>query len=125
MSANNNIENYEPRCARAHGIASRLMFLMLGGGIGAAIALLFAPKPGSALRQDIADAATKGYDETLEAASRVKKQSIEYLEAAEDKGSDMLDAVRLEIAEDAERIGGMVAGAAKRVTESVKSRQIL
>jgi gas vesicle protein len=125
MSANNNNENNEPHRARNYGIASKLMFFMIGGGIGAAIALLFAPKPGKELRQDIADAATKGYDETLEAANRVKEQSIEYLEAAKDKGSDMLDAVRLEIAEDAEKIGGMVTGAAKRVTESVKSRQIL
>lgn len=131
MSANNNLENNGSCCTRAQRIGSRLMFFMLGGGIGAAIALLFAPKPGKELRQDIADAAVKRYDDTLVAAKQAKERSIEYLEAAKEKGGEVIDAiaekaseVKDEIAEDAEKIGGMVTGAAKRVTESIKSRQV-
>ena len=122
MSAYNNLQNGSC-CTKAHSIGSKLMFLMLGGGIGAAIALLFAPKPGRELRQDIADAAVRGYDETIEAANRVKERSMEYVDAAKEKGSEMLDAVRVEIAEDADKISGMVTGAAKRVTDAVKSTQ--
>lgn len=122
MSTDNNLENNGSRCTRSHSFGSKVMFFMLGGGIGAAIAFLFAPKPGKELRQDIADAAVKGYDETLVAAKQAKERSIEYFEAAKEKGGEMLDAVSLEIAEDAEKIGGIVTSAAKRVTESVKSK---
>lgn len=131
MSANNQIENNESRCMNTTGIGTKLMFLMLGGGIGAAIALLFAPKPGKELRQDIADAAVKSYDETLEAATRVKEQTLEYYEAAMEKGSDVLDvvteeasALRDEVRDDAAKIGGIVRGAARRVAHSVKPTQI-
>ena len=86
------------------------MFFMIGGGLGAAVALLFAPKPGRELRQDIADTVRTSYDETLDAANRVKERSLEYLSVAEEKGAEMIDAlvnkataVRDEIAEDAEK----------------------
>ena len=43
-------------------ISTRLTYLLIGGGIGAVIALLFAPKSGHELRGDIADATRKGID---------------------------------------------------------------
>lgn len=52
MSANNQIENNESSCLSTAGIGTKLMFFILGGGIGAAVALLFAPKPGRELRRD-------------------------------------------------------------------------
>src|SRR5688572_22643927 len=60
MSANNQIDNNAACCMKASGIGSNLMYLALGGGIGAAIAFLLAPKPGRELRQDIAEAAVMG-----------------------------------------------------------------
>lgn len=132
MSVNNQIEDNKSRCLSTTGIGTKLMFLILGGGIGAAIALLFAPKPGRELRQDIADAAVKSYDETLEAATRVKEQTLEYYEAAMEKGGDVLDvvteeasALKDEVKNDAAKIGGIVRGAARRVAHSVKPTQIL
>ncbi|MBK8464760.1 MAG: YtxH domain-containing protein [Chloracidobacterium sp.] len=132
MSTNNKIENNQSSALKTRGFGRKLMFFMLGGGIGAAIALLFAPKSGKELRQDIAATAAKGYDETLDAANRVKEQSMEYYEAAKDKGGEVLDllaekasAVKDEIVQDAGKISGMAGAAAKRVTESVRPRQIL
>lgn len=40
-------------------VSTKLTYLLIGGGIGAIIALLFAPKSGQELREDIADATRK------------------------------------------------------------------
>jgi gas vesicle protein len=53
---------------------TNLMYLLIGSGIGATLALLFAPKSGSELRQDIGDATRKGYEGTLDLARQVKEQ---------------------------------------------------
>ena len=50
-------------------VSSKLTYLIIGGGIGAVIALLFAPKSGKELRDDIADASRKGLEKGKEAAS--------------------------------------------------------
>ena len=62
-----------------------LMYFIAGTGIGAAVALLFAPKSGSELRGDIADATRQGYDATLEKASDLKEQSADVIETVKDK----------------------------------------
>jgi gas vesicle protein len=52
-------------------ISTRLTYLLIGGGIGAILALLFAPKSGHELRGDIADATRKGIDRSREAAQQL------------------------------------------------------
>jgi hypothetical protein len=47
---------------QADSITTRLTCLLLGGGIGALVALLFAPKSGRELRGDLADATRKGIE---------------------------------------------------------------
>ena len=61
------------------GAGTNLTYLLVGGGIGATLALLFAPKPGSELRRDITDISKKSYDETLELAHQLKDHSGELL----------------------------------------------
>ena len=48
--------------------AEKLTFLLIGGGIGATLALLFAPKTGRELRGDIADYTKRGVDAAGEQA---------------------------------------------------------
>ncbi len=48
--------------------ADRLTYLLIGAGIGATLALLFAPKSGRELRRDIADASVKTIHKGKEAA---------------------------------------------------------
>src|SRR5688572_32952594 len=62
-------------------ISTRLTYLLIGGGIGAVIALLFAPKSGHELRGDIADATRKGIDRSREAAQQLGDRAGEYYEA--------------------------------------------
>lgn len=48
--------------------SDRLTYLLIGAGIGATLALLFAPKSGKELRRDIADVSKKTYEKGKDAA---------------------------------------------------------
>ena len=50
--------------------ATKLTYLLVGGGIGAVLALLFAPKSGHELRGDIADVTRKGIEKGKETATQ-------------------------------------------------------
>ncbi|MFN2491815.1 MAG: YtxH domain-containing protein [Pyrinomonadaceae bacterium] len=70
-------------------ISTRLTYLLIGGGIGAVIALLFAPKSGQELRGDLADATRKGIDKSREAAQQLGDKAGEYYEATRGRASEL------------------------------------
>ncbi len=70
-------------------ISTRLTYLLIGGGIGAVIALLFAPKSGQELRGDIADATRKGIDRSREAAEQLSQRAGEYYESTRDRAAGL------------------------------------
>ena len=70
-------------------ISTRLTYLLVGGGIGAILALLFAPKSGHELRGDIADATRKGIDRSREAAQQLSDRAGEYYEATRERASEL------------------------------------
>jgi gas vesicle protein len=70
-------------------ISTRLTYLLIGGGIGAILALLFAPKSGQELRGDIADATRKGIDRSREAAQHLSDRAGEYYEATRDRAGEL------------------------------------
>jgi gas vesicle protein len=74
---------------RDDGISTRLTYLLIGGGIGAILALLFAPKSGQELRGDIADATRKGIDRSREAAQQLGDRAGEYYEATRDRAAEL------------------------------------
>ena len=57
---------------------TKLSYLLIGGGIGALLALLFAPKSGLELRGDIADVTRKGIEKSKETASLVGERAGDY-----------------------------------------------
>jgi gas vesicle protein len=69
-------------------ISTRLTYLLIGGGIGAVIALLFAPKSGQELRGDLADATRKGIDKSREAAQQLGGRAGEYYEATRERAAE-------------------------------------
>ena len=71
------------------GISTRLTYLLIGGGIGAILALLFAPKSGQELRGDIADATRKGIDRSREAAQQLGDRAGEYYEATRARAGEL------------------------------------
>jgi gas vesicle protein len=70
-------------------ISTRLTYLLIGGGIGAVIALLFAPKSGQELRGDLADATRKGIDKSREAAQQLGERAGEYYETTRERAGEL------------------------------------
>jgi gas vesicle protein len=80
-------DNY--RRDSGESISTRLTYLLIGGGIGAILALLFAPKSGEELRGDIADATRKGIDRSREAAQQLGDRAGEYYESTRERASEL------------------------------------
>ena len=85
------------------GASSNLMFLLAGCGIGASLALLFAPKSGRELRGDISEITRVGYDETLELAHELKDRSTELYQSLRESADRVYDvaATKLHLAQKA------------------------
>src|SRR5262249_12834849 len=84
----------------------------IGGGIGAILALLFAPKSGQELRGDIADVTRKGLGKGREAAGQLGEYAGEYYEGGKDKTGELYTAAQ----EKAEELAGRARDAAARTT---------
>jgi gas vesicle protein len=76
----------------SNDVSTRLTYLLIGGGIGAILALLFAPKSGQELRGDIADVTRKGIDRTRDAATQIGTRAGEYYEVTRDRASELYSA---------------------------------
>ena len=93
----------------------RLTYFLIGAGIGAVVALLFAPKAGNELRGDIADGARKSVDfgkqgiqyveekATVIASKTAEKAQDVYGQTAQ-KAQDLLDAGRETVAAKREQL---------------------
>jgi gas vesicle protein len=75
-------------------VSTRLTYLLIGGGIGAVLALLFAPKSGTELRGDIADVTRKGIDKTREGARYVGDKAGDYYGTVRDKAGEWAGSAR-------------------------------
>jgi gas vesicle protein len=75
-------------------ISTRLTYFLVGAGIGAVLALLFAPKSGEELRNDIADVTRKGIDRSKEAAQQLGAKASEVYDATRAKASELYDTAR-------------------------------
>src|SRR5260221_9346010 len=92
--------------------ATKLTYLIVGGGIGAVLALLFAPKSGQELREDIADATRKGIEKSKEAAAQMQERAGEYYEATRDKASDFYESATDKASELTEKAKSVAASTA-------------
>jgi gas vesicle protein len=70
-------------------VTTKLTYLVIGGTIGAVLALLFAPKSGVELRADIADATKKGIEKGKEAAAQMQEKAGEYYEVGKERASEL------------------------------------
>ncbi len=68
---------------------TKLTYLLIGGGIGAILALLFAPKSGEELRGDIADVTRKGIEKGKETATLVGEKAGDYYEVTREKAGEL------------------------------------
>ena len=91
--------------------AEKLTFLLIGGGIGATLALLFAPKTGRELRGDIADYTKRGVDAAGEQARVIGDRATELYGTATSKASEAYGAA-------AGRVSDAYGAAAGKVYEA-------
>ncbi len=82
---------------------TKLTYLLIGGGIGAILALLFAPKSGQELREDIADATRKGLEKGKETAVQLQEKAGEYYEVSRERASEFYQTAQDKATEFAEK----------------------
>lgn len=73
---------------------TKLTYLLIGGGIGAILALLFAPKSGEELRGDIADATRRGLEKGRETATQLQEKAGEYYEVTRERAGEYYQAAQ-------------------------------
>jgi gas vesicle protein len=108
--------------------STKLTYLLIGGGIGAILALLFAPKSGQELREDIADATRKGLEKGKETATQLQERAGEYYEVSREKANELYQTAQdkateyAELAKDkANQISEKAKGAAARSTNPISA----
>jgi len=79
---------YEHEREESTNATTKLSYLLIGGGIGALLALLFAPKSGEELRGDIADVTRKGIEKGKETATLVGEKAGDYYEVTREKAGE-------------------------------------
>jgi gas vesicle protein len=102
-------------------VSTKLTYLLIGGGIGAIIALLFAPKSGVELRGDIADATKKGIEKGKETAVHLQERAGEYYEVGREKASEYIHTAQEKAGELAEKARSAAATTANPFTAAVEA----
>ncbi len=99
--------------------ATKLTYLLVGGGIGAILALLFAPKSGEELREDIADATRKGIEKSKVAASQIQEKAGEYYEVSKEKAEELYHTAAEKAGELSEKAKSVAASTANPFTAAI------
>jgi len=102
-------------------VSTKLTYLLIGGGIGAIIALLFAPKSGVELRGDIADVTRKGIEKSKETAAHLQERAGEYYEVGREKASEYYQTAQEKAGELAEKARTAAANTANPFTAAVEA----
>jgi gas vesicle protein len=87
---------------------ARITYFAIGALVGAAAALLFAPKSGRELREDLADATRKGVDRARETGSQLTSRAGEYYESATSRAGELASGVRDAASRRGERLSAAV-----------------
>ena len=77
--------------------ANKLTYFLIGFGLGAVVALLFAPKSGKELREDIAETTRRGYG-----------KGREWAETGREKASGLLEEAKETVTRGKERISAAI-----------------
>ncbi len=100
---------------------TKLTYLVIGGGIGAVIALLLAPKSGHELRGDIADVTRKGLEKGKETAAQLQERAGDYYEVSREKASEFYQTASDRAGEFAEKAKSVASGTANPFTAAVEA----
>ncbi|HUF03331.1 MAG TPA: YtxH domain-containing protein [Aridibacter sp.] len=103
------------------GVGTKLTYLLIGGGIGAILALLFAPKSGQELREDIADVTKKGIERSRETAAHLQEAAGDYYEVTRERASEALHSAQEKASEIGERARSAAAQTANPFSAAIEA----
>ena len=86
----------------------RSTYFVIGATVGAVVALLFAPKSGRELREDLADATRKGVDRARETGSQLSSRAGEYYDAAAERAGELASSAREAVSARGERFSAAI-----------------
>lgn len=101
--------------------ATKLTYLIVGGGIGAILALLFAPKSGVELRGDIADVTRKGIEKSKETAAQLQDRAGDYYEVSRERASEFYQTASEKAAELGEKAKSVAANTANPFSAAIEA----
>ena len=93
---------------RESDAGTRLTYFVIGATVGAVVALLFAPKSGRELREDLADATRKGVDRARETGAQLSAKAGEYYDAASARAGELAASAREVAARRGERFSAAI-----------------
>jgi gas vesicle protein len=99
----------------------KLTFLLIGAGIGAAVALLFAPKSGRELREDIADVTRRGLDAAGDEARRLGDRATDIYESGRGKVTDIYGSARDRLSHGAEAVSDVAARQKEQIAAAIEA----
>jgi gas vesicle protein len=100
---------------------TKLSYLLIGGGIGALLALLFAPKSGEELRGDIADVTRKGIEKGKETATLVGEKAGDYYEVTREKAGELYTTAQEKAGALTEKAQGAVSSASNPFSAALEA----
>ncbi len=103
------------------GATTKLTYLLIGGGIGAILALLFAPKSGEELRGDIADVTRKGIEKGKETATLVGEKAGDYYEVTREKAGELYSSAQEKAGALSEKAKGAVSSASNPFSAALEA----
>ena len=103
---------------------ARIAYFAIGALLGAAAALLFAPKSGRELREDLADATRKGVDRARETGSQLSARAGEYYESASARAGELAAGVRDAASRRGERLSAAVEAGRQAYREEKRRTDI-
>ncbi len=112
---------YEHEREESTNATTKLSYLLIGGGIGALLALLFAPKSGEELRGDIADVTRKGIEKGKETASLVGEKAGDYYEVTRERAGELYSTAQEKAGALSEKAKGAVSSASNPFSAALEA----
>jgi len=101
--------------------SEKLTFLLIGAGIGATLALLFAPKAGHELRGEIADYTKRGIDAAGEGAKAIGARASEVYGTASERVAGVYGTARERVSQGAEAVGDIAARQKEQIQAAIEA----
>ena len=101
--------------------SEKLTFLLIGAGIGATLALLFAPKSGRELRGDIADYTRRGVDAAGEGARQVGTRASELYDSTSERVQTAYGSARERVSQSAEAVADVASRQKDQIQAAIET----